>query len=254
MSFWCRRGISSLALGVLISGFWLSFAPAAPALISATAESSTAIIFSFNPLARRVEVRDELGNVLQEIPMGSVLRTVKKGAAECQLSCGKDEFGRISVLVRPGPTSRQPMTIELLGRKAVLSPEASLLATMADQENVFFEPSICGEVYYLDGADGAGNKISRRAAGQREVAVLAKPSSSTGQTPRNLEDMKKSGEEMDKAGQAFKSAVFAVFGLPDKEQSGKAKVYRLRRSSSPETSPEAAPPVSAEAGRPQGGS
>ena len=51
-------------------------------------------------------------------------------------------------------------------------------------------------------------------------------------------------------GEAFKSAVFAVFGLPDKQPTGKAKVYRLRSSQGAEDVPEVAAPVSAEAGRP----
>ena len=55
---------------------------------------------------------------------------------------------------------------------------------------------------------------------------------------------------MEKAGDAFKSAVFAVFGLPDKQPSGKAKVYRLRSANEPQDESGVAAPVSAEAGRP----
>jgi len=49
-----------------------------------------------------------------------------------------------------------------------------------------------------------------------------------------------------------KSALCAVFGLPDKQPSGKAKVYRLRSNQDPNESSrgDLAAPVSAEAGRP----
>jgi len=54
---------------------------------------------------------------------------------------------------------------------------------------------------------------------------------------------------MERAGDAFKSAMLTVFGLPDKQASGKAKVYRLRSMSGPKEEAKAAAPVSAEAGR-----
>lgn len=204
----------------------------------------------YNEISKRLEVRDSLGNLLEEIAGGSISRTVDAAGQEYRLSFGKDESGRPSVLVRPGPAMRKPLLVEVFGRKAVLSPEASLMATLADDRQVFYEPSICGEVYYIEDFGGPGSKVSRLASAKREVAVLAKPSNPTGAGPGALQSSQEDGEEMAKAGDAFKSAVFAVFGLPDKQPSGKAKVYRLRSTSDPEEGAGVAAPVSAEAGRP----
>jgi len=204
----------------------------------------------YNDKTLRLEVRDDLGNLLEEIPAGSVSRTVDAADQEYRLSFGKDELGRPSVLVRPGPAMQKPLLVEVFGRKAVLSPNSSLMATLADDQQVFYEPSICGEVYYIEDFGGPGSKVSRLASAKREVAVLAKPSNPTGAGPGALQSSQEDGKEMAKAGDAFKSAVFAVFGLPDKQPTGKAKVYRLRSTSEAEDESSVAAPVSAEAGRP----
>jgi len=203
-----------------------------------------------NEKTQRLEIRDDAGNLLEEFQFGTVSRTVDAGGQEYRISFGKDEAGRASVLVRPGPAMRKPLIVEVFGRKAVLSPEASLLATLADDRQVFYEPSICGEVYYIEDFQAPGSRVSRLASPQREVAVLAKPSNPMGSGPGKVESRKEDGKDMEKAGDAFKSAVFAVLGLPDKQPSGKAKVYRLRSTGGPEESPTVAAPVSAEAGRP----
>lgn len=204
----------------------------------------------YNPASQRLEVRDDLGRLLEEISPGTVSRTVDAAGQEYRLSFGRDDSGRPSVLVRPGPAMRKPILVEVFGRKAVLSPDSSLMATLADKEQVFYEPSICGEVYYLENAGSAGSRVSRLATSQREVAILAKPSSPTGAGPGSLSASQADEKEMEKAGESFKSAVFAVLGLPDKQPSGKAKVYRLRSAGEAEEPSEVAPPVSAEAGRP----
>jgi len=204
----------------------------------------------YNDQTLRLEVRDDLGNIVEEIAAGSVSRTVDTAGQEYRLSFGKDELGRPSVLVRPGPAMRKPLLVEVFGRKAVLSPDSSLMATLADDRQVFYEPSICGQVYYIEDFGGPGSKVSRLASAKREVAVLAKPASPTGAGPGALQASQEDGKEMEKAGDAFKSAMFAVFGLPDKQASGKAKVYRLRSMSGPEEGSGVAAPVSAEAGRP----
>lgn len=204
----------------------------------------------FNEKTLRLEVRDDLGALMEEISSGSVSRTIDLAEQEYRLSFGKDELGRPSVIVRPGPAMRKPLLVEVFGRKAVLSPNASLMATLAEEGQVFYEPSICGEVYYIEDFGGPGSRVSRLASAKREVAVLAKPSSSTGAGPGALQASQQDGKEIEKAGDAFKSAVFAVFGLPDKQPSGKAKVYRLRSANEPEEESSVAAPVSAEAGRP----
>lgn len=204
----------------------------------------------FNERTQRLEVRDEVGSLLAEVPSGTTSRTFDFSGMEYRLSYGKDEMGRLSVLVRPGPAMQKPITVDLLGRKAVLSPNASLVATVASDDQVFYEPSLCGEVYYIEEFGPSGTKLSRLATSRREVAVLAKPSNPTGAGTGTLQANQEDGKEVEKAGDAFKSAVFAVLGLPDKQPSGKAKVYRLRSSGGAEEVSAVAPAVSAEAGRP----
>ena len=142
---------------------------------------------------------------------------------------------------------RNPITVELFGRKAVLSPDASLLATLATEHKVYYEPSICGQVYYIDEMGGLGSQVSRLAP-KAEVAVLAKPSNPSGSGPGELAKGQEDSKSMEKAGDAVKSVLCAVFGLPDKEPTTKAKVYRLRGSSGPETANQSQGPSSATQG------
>lgn len=218
--------------------------------IVAGIQKETGARLDYNDKTLRLEVRDDFGNLLEEVAAGSVSRTVDAAGQEYRLSFGRDEMGRPSVLVRPGPAMRKPLLVEVFGRKAVLSPNSSLMATLADNRQVFYEPSICGEVYYIEDFGGPGSKVSRLASSKREVAVLARPSSPTGAGQGTLQASQEDGKGMEKAGDAFKSAVFAVFGLPDKQPSGKAKVYRLRSLNAPEENSSITAPVSAEAGRP----
>lgn len=245
-----------LAGGVLVLGSVQGLSAAvdtaeqeAAGMVSGLQKEAGARLF-YNEKTLRLEVRDELDNLREEISAGSVSRTIDFVEQKYRLSFGKDEFGRPSVIVRPGPAMQKPVLVEVFGRKAVLSPNASLMATLAADRQVFYEPSICGEVYYIEDFGGPGSRVSRLASANREVAVLAKPSSPVGAGPGSLQSTKEDTKEMEKAGNAFKSAVFAVFGLPDKQPSGKAKVYRLRGTSSSEEESGMAAPVSAEAGRP----
>ena len=206
----------------------------------------------YNEKTDRLEVRDDLGGLVDEISLGTSGKAVDVAGQEYRLSFGKDEMARRSVLVRAGPAMQRPITLEILGRKAVLSPEASLLATLGPKEQVFYEPSICGEVYYIEGVGGAGNRVSRLATSKREVAILAKPSNPTGAGPGSLAGGQADDKSMQKAGDAVKSAFCAVLGLPDKQPSTKAKVYRLKGNKDPNEGAwgGVAAPVSAEAGRP----
>ena len=195
--------------------------------IVAGIQKETGARLIYNDKTLCLEVRDDLGNLIDEVPSGSVSRTVDSGNQEYRLSFGKDELGRPSVLVRPGPAMRKPILVEVFGRKAVLSPNASLMATLADQRKVFYEPSICGEVYYIEDFGLPGSRVSRLASAKGEVAVLAKPSHPGGLMAEEKPD-EKDFEGMNQAGDAIKTAVFAVFGLPDKQPTPKAKVYRLK--------------------------
>lgn len=198
----------------------------------------------------RLEVRDQAGSLLGEIMAGTAGQAVDAYGQEFRLSFGKDEMGRKSVLVRAGPAMKGPVTIEILGRKAVLSPEASLLATLADHEQIYFEPSLCGKVYYIENVGLSGSHLSRLATSKKEVAVLAKPSNPNGAGPGLTAESQNDSKSMEKTGEAVKSALCTVFGLPDKQPTSKAKVYRLRGNSDTEPTPSVAAPVSAEAGRP----
>ena len=200
----------------------------------------------------RLEVRDEAGSLIDEIALGTAGKAVDVAGQEYRFSFGKDEMGRRSVLVRPGPAMQKPVSLEVFGRKAVLSPEASLLATMGERDEILYEPSLCGQVYYIEGAGGGGSRVSRLAAQKQEVAVLAKPSNPTGAGPGTSSATQVDSKSMERAGDAVKSAFCAVLGLPDKQPSTKAKVYRLKGNQDPNESAwgGVAAPVSAEAGRP----
>lgn len=205
-----------------------------------------------NEKTKRLEVRDEVGSLIDEMASGTSGKLVDVAGQEYRLSFGKDEMGRQSVLVRAGPGMQKPITLDVFGRKAVLSPEASLLATMGEGDEIFYEPSVCGQVYYIEGAGGMGSRVSRLATQKREVAVLAKPSNPTGAGPGTLSGTQEDGKSMERAGDAVKSAFCAVLGLPDKQPSTKAKVYRLKGNQDPNEGAwgGVAAPVSAEAGRP----
>ena len=205
-----------------------------------------------NEKTKRLEVRDDQGCLIDEMPSGTAGKLVDVAGQEYRLSFGKDEMGRQSVLVRAGPGMQKPITLEVFGRKAVLSPEASLLATMDEKNKVYYEPSVCGQVYYIEGAGGLGSRVSRLATQKREVAILAKPSNPTGAGPGSLASGQADDKSMEKAGDAVKSAFCAVLGLPDKQPSTKAKVYRLKGNQDPNEGAwgGVAAPVSAEAGRP----
>lgn len=195
-----------------------------------------------NEKTGRVEVRDGAGILIEEIASGTAGRAVDVYGQEYRLSFGKDDMGRKSVLVRPGPAMRKPITVELFGRKAVLSPEASLLATLDEERQIYYEPSICGQVYYIENVAGMGSSVSRLASPKREIAVLAKPASPTGGGAGTMAPDEESSKGMEKAGQAVKSVFCTVFGLPDKEPTSKAKVYRLRNNKAdadraPDTAP-----------------
>jgi len=184
----------------------------------------------YNQKTGRVEVWNDAGIFLEEVPSGTAGCAVDVLGQEYRLSFGKDDMGRKSVLVRAGPAMRKPITVEVFGRKTVISPDASLLATFASDQEVFYEPSICGQVYYIENAGGVGRPVSRLANSKREVAVLAKPSSPTGSTPAEIALDQEDAKNMEKAGNAVKSVFCAVLGLPDKEPTTKAKVYRLRNN------------------------
>lgn len=188
--------------------------------------------FSFNRNTQRLEVRDGSGVFLDELAAGTVGRAVDADGQEYRVSFGKDDAGRLSVLVRPGPAMRRPVTLDLLGRKSVLSPDSSLTATLIKNDTVVYEASICGQVYYIDDLGALRGRFSRRAQPTREIAVLAEPASLTpGAAGDSSGEFEEKFEGMNQAGETMKSALLTFFGLPDKQPTPKAKVYRLKGSS-----------------------
>jgi len=169
----------SRLLFLVVAGAGLSFSQKGLASVDPAGQEAAGIVAGiqngsgarliYNDQTLRLEVRDELGNIVEEIAAGSVSRAVDTAGQEYRLSFGKDELGRPSVLVRPGPAMRKPLLVEVFGRKAVLSPDSSLMATLADDQQVFYEPSICGQVYYIEDFGGPGSKVSRLASAKREV-------------------------------------------------------------------------------------
>ena len=110
----------------------------------------------FNEKTERLEVRDTLDSLIDEMAPGTAGKVVDVSGQEYRLSFGKDDMGRRSVLVRAGPGMQKPITLDVFGSRVVLSVEASLLAILESNEKVYYEPSICGEVYMI--CDNGGIK------------------------------------------------------------------------------------------------
>lgn len=110
----------------------------------------------FNEKTERLEVRDTLDSLIDEMAAGTAGKVVDVSGQEYRLSFGKDDMGRRSVLVRAGPGMQKPITLDVFGSRVVLSVEASLLAILESNEEVYYEPSICGEVYMI--CDNVGIK------------------------------------------------------------------------------------------------
>jgi len=202
----------------------------------------------FSEKTGRLEVRDEQGSLIDEMALGTAGKVVDVAGQEYRLSFGKDEMGRRCVLVRAGPGMQKPITLDVFGRKTVLSTEASLLATLDKNGRIFYEPSICGQVYYVEGNRTFGSEVSRRAILQKESATLAKPSPPTPENAGTLDPAIAYNEDMESAGNKFKSAFLTVLGLPDRQASPKANVYRLG-GDSPKSVQSGSPAPSAQAGR-----
>jgi len=202
----------------------------------------------FNDKSGLLEIRDGDEKVVDALTAGTVGKVVDVAGQEYRVSFGKDGWDHRSVLVRPGPAMQKPVTVDVLGRKVVLSPEASLLATIEKKDRVFYEPSLCGQVYYIEGNREFGGEVSRRAVIQKESVTLGKPSSPSGDSIGTIDPAVAYKEDMESAGNTVKSAFLTVLGLPDKQATPKANVYRLGDGSAKTTKTAGAPSV--EAGRP----
>ena len=112
-----------------------------------------------NEKTKRLEVRDDQGCLIEEMPLGTAGKVVDVAGQEYRLSFGKDDMGRRSVLVRAGPGMQKPVTVEIFGRKSVLSIEASLLVTIDEKKRIYYEPSICGNIYVINKKNGAAEAV-----------------------------------------------------------------------------------------------
>jgi len=112
-----------------------------------------------NEKTKRLEVRDEQGSLIDEMALGTSGKVVDVAGQEYRLSFGKDDTGRRSVLVRAGPGMQKPVTVEIFGRKSVLSIEASLLVTIDKKKRIYYEPSICGNIYMINKKNGAAEAV-----------------------------------------------------------------------------------------------
>jgi len=127
--------------------------------IVAGIENGMGGIVVLNKKTNRLEVRDEQGCLIDELALGTAGKVVDVAGQEYLLSFGKDVMGRRSVLVRAGPGMQKPITVEVLGQKSVLSIDASLLATIDQENRVQYEPSICGNIYMINKKNGAAEAV-----------------------------------------------------------------------------------------------
>jgi hypothetical protein len=113
----------------------------------------------FSEKTGRLEVRDEQGSLIDEMALGTSGKVVDVAGQEYRLSFGKDDMGRRSVLVRAGPGMQKPITVDVLGRKSVISIEASLLVTIDHTNRLYYEPSICGNIYMINKINGVPEAV-----------------------------------------------------------------------------------------------
>jgi len=123
------------------------------------------------------------------------------------------------------------------------------MATVDEDSLVYFEPSICGQVYYVEPDMNLGGEVSRRAYAMRESAVLAKPTPASVERPGTVDPASQYKKDVDSAGESVKSAFLTLFGLPDRQPTAKTRVYKLKSATDVPTDPNSQVP-SATAGRP----
>lgn len=112
-----------------------------------------------NEKTNRLEVRDEQGSLIDELSLGTAGKVVDVAGQEYRLSFGKDDMGRQSILLRAGPGMQKPITVEIFGRKSVLSIDATLLVTIDQDSRLYYEPSICGNVYMINKKNGVAEAV-----------------------------------------------------------------------------------------------
>lgn len=126
--------------------------PERSAVVSGFQENTHARLL-YNERTHRLEVRDPSGNLLEELNAGTAGRKVSVAGQEYLISFGKDERERPSVILRPGPMTQTPVSVEVFGQRAVVSPQASLFVALTQDRRVQAETSLGGKVYFPQDSD-----------------------------------------------------------------------------------------------------
>ena len=104
----------------------------------------------YNERTQRLEARNQSGDLLEEMNAGTAGQKLNVAEQEYLISFGKDERDRPSVILRPGPTMRKPVSVEVFGKRAVLSPQASLFICLLPDHQIQAEASLSGQVELLE--------------------------------------------------------------------------------------------------------
>lgn len=208
------------------------------------------VSFAINPVTQKLEARNFEGAIVEEYPTGTVGRVLDSGGYELRISFGRDELGRLSLLVRPGPAQLQPVQISVFQRRLILPPGTSVSASMErDSDVVVIEAGLTGTIYYLDTQptplDVPADKVSLAASKNlvrigREVqqgrvpdedmidaVVYGSLATEEKQTPKNNAGVA--------VGSWLQNATVSLMGLPNPESTPPATVVKVS-SATPELS------------------
>lgn len=130
----------------------MSGAPSRAELRARRARATNApVSFAINPTTKMLEARNVDGLMVEQYPTGTIGRVLDVGEYELRVSFGRDEDGRLSLMVRPGPAQQAPVQISVFQRRLILPAGTSVTASMEkDGEAVTIAPCLTGTIYYLD--------------------------------------------------------------------------------------------------------
>jgi hypothetical protein len=129
----------------------MSGAPSRAELRARRARATNApVSFAINSKTKMLEARDVDGVVLELYPTGTISRVLDVGGYELRVSFGRDDVGRLSLMVRPGPAQDKPVQISVFHRRLILPRGTSVTATLEKDGVVVIEPCLTGTIYYLD--------------------------------------------------------------------------------------------------------
>jgi len=127
------------------------------------------VSFSINPVTNKLEVRNAEGSVLEDFSSGTIqkklevpildragsplvdVRTKEPVRYKLLVSFGRDELGRLSLLVRCVAGQSHPAFISVFQRRLILPPGTSVSAFLEKEDGLItIEPCLTGTIYYLD--------------------------------------------------------------------------------------------------------